>query len=308
MTHRVIRIGTRASALARAQTTEVSDLLRAAWPGIGIEIVPIVPDGDRFKTARLQDLGRGTFVKGLEAPLLSGEIDIAVHSAKDMPSTLPAGLTIVAYPERRDPRDVVVNRWGAQFADLPTGVRLGTSSPRRAGQLLAARPDICIVPLRGNVDTRVGRVGGDGYDGVVLAAAGLERLGRAAEVSDFLDPGMCVPDSGQGALAVEARQGDEEIAELLAPVNHAQTWSTVTAERAFVEATGGGCRVPVAAYATVAGGTLTIRTMACLPDGSQLFRSDVTARVEDPLTAGRSAATALGATGATAIMYETRAG
>lgn len=308
MRERVIRIGTRGSALARVQTEEVVAALRTAWPRIRLEVVPILPEGDQRKAAPLQSLVRGTFVKGLEEPLLRGDIDLAVHSAKDMPSALPEGLTIVAYPRRKDPRDVIVNRWNARFYDLAPGARLGTSSPRRAGQLLSARPDIEVVPIRGNVDTRIGKVGEDGYDGVVLAAAGLERLGWTDQVSDFLDPDLCIPDAGQGALAVEARDDDAEMAELLAAVDHAQTRSTVTAEREFVEATGGGCRVPVAAYATECGDLLKIMTMACLPDGSRIFRSALECASDDPVSAGRSAARALEVTGAEAIMYEARAG
>ena len=307
MRDRVVRIGTRGSALARAQTDEVVSILRDSWPQTRIEVVTIQPDGDRRKAAPLQSLGRGTFVKGLEEPLLKGEIDLAVHSSKDMTSTLPPGLTIVAYPKRKDPRDVIVNRWGARFTHLPQGAKLGTSSPRRAGQLLSARSDIEVVPIRGNVDTRVSKVGEDGYDGVVLAAAGLERLGWSGEVSDFLDPDMCIPDAGQGALAVEAREDDSEMADLLSVVNHAQTWSTVTAERAFVEATGGGCRVPVAAYAIESEGGLKIRTMACLPDGTRIFRSALEILGDDPVAAGREAARALEATGADEIMYTARA-
>jgi hydroxymethylbilane synthase len=195
-----------------------------------------------------------------------------------------------------------------RFDELPQGARLGTSSPRRAGQLLAARPDIEVVPIRGNVDTRISKVGEDGYDGVALAAAGLERLGRTDEISDFLDPDLCVPDAGQGALAVEAREDDPELAELLAAVNHAPTWATVTAERAFVEATGGGCRVPVAAYAIESEGILKIQTMACLPDGSRMFRSALESASNDPVAAGRTAARALEDTGADEIMYAERTG
>ena len=308
MTDRIVRIGTRGSALARVQTDEIVADLRAAWPNIRIEVVPILPDGDRRKAAPLQSLGRGTFVKGLEEPLLEGKIDLAVHSAKDMTSTLPPGLKIIAYPRRKDPRDVIVNRWRVRFDELPQGARLGTSSPRRAGQLLAARPDIEVVPIRGNVDTRISKVGEDGYDGVALAAAGLERLGRTDEISDFLDPDLCVPDAGQGALAVEAREDDPELAELLAAVNHAPTWATVTAERAFVEATGGGCRVPVAAYAIESEGILKIQTMACLPDGSRMFRSALESASNDPVAAGRTAARALEDTGADEIMYAERTG
>ena len=304
MTDRVIRIGTRGSALAMVQTGEVVKALRTAWPELRVEVVPITPDGDRRKTAPLQSLGRGTFVKGLEEPLLAGEIDLAVHSAKDMPSALPEGLTIVAYPERKDPRDVIVNRWESGFVELPPGARLGTSSPRRAGQLLADRPDLEVVPVRGNVDTRIGKVGVDGYDGVVLAAAGLERLGWADRISGYLEPDLCIPDAGQGALAVETRQDDSEVADLLAAVDHPKTRTTVTAEREFVEATGGGCRVPVAAYATESEGTLTIRTMACLPDGSQIFRSTTEISAHDPEVAGREAARALEAKGADIIIYD----
>ncbi len=306
MTARVIRVGTRGSALARVQTDEVVQALAAAWPDLRVEVVPITPDGDRRKAAPLQALGRGTFVKGLEEPLLRGEIDIAVHSAKDMASEVPQGLDIVAYPERNDPRDVIVNRWDARFEDLPKGSRLGTSSPRRAGQLLTVRPDLEFVPIRGNVDTRIGKVSEDGCDGVVLAAAGLRRLGWLDRVSEFLDPDLCIPDAGQGALAIEARVDDSEVAELLETANHAATWTAVTAERAFVEATGGGCRVPVAAYATVSDGTLSIRTMACLPDGSQMFRSSVETTDIDPIGAGQEAARSLEATGAKEIMYAAR--
>ena len=302
----VLRIGTRGSALALAQTEEVVAPLRVAWPGLRIEVVVIAPLGDRRKRARLQSLGRGAFVKGIEEPLLRGEIDAAVHSAKDLPSALPDGLTVAAYPRRADARDVIVNRWGAGFDELPAGARLGTSSPRRAGQLLAARDDIEIAPIRGNVDTRLDMVGEDGCDGVVLAAAGLERLGLSNEISDYLDPALCVPDSAQGALAVETRTNDVEIAELFAPVNHAQTWREASAERAFVEAAGGGCRVPVAAYAIESDDTLRIRTVACLPDGSEMYRSEVSTPAGDTVGAGRAAVEALIGAGADAIMYEAR--
>ena len=308
MTDRVIRIGSRGSALARVQTDEVVEALKEAWPEISVEIVVITPDGDRRKAVPLQSLGRGTFVKGLEEPLLNRDIDLAVHSAKDMPSELPSGLAIVAYPERKDPRDVIVNRWEAGFQDLPAGTRLGTSSPRRTGQLLSARPDLEFVPIRGNVDTRLSRVGEDGIDGVVLAAAGLARLGWQDRVSEYLDPDLCIPDAGQGALAIEGRVDDSEVAELLEEINHPATWSAVTAERAFVEATGGGCRVPVAAYATESSGTLDVRTMACLPDGSQIFRSSVEMPGDDPIGAGQEAARALETTGAKKIMYAARIG
>lgn len=303
MTGRVVRVGTRASALALRQTDEVIDLLRKAHPETEFEIVPISPEGDRRKSAPLTSLVRGTFVKGLEECLLRGEIDLAVHSSKDMPTTLPDGLTIAAFPKRRDARDVIVNVWSCRFNEIPAGARLGTSSPRRSGQILAARPDLRMVPIRGNVDTRLTKVGSDGIDGVVLAAAGLERLGRSDVRTDILEPEVCVPDAGQGALAVEARSEDRRLLEMMSAVNDRRTWSAVTAERAFVEATGGGCRVPVAAYAVVSGDCLDVMTMACLPDGSDIYRGTFIGPASDPHAVGRGAAEALMATGADSIMY-----
>ena len=303
MTDRTIRVGTRTSALAMAQTDEVVTTLRRSFPNTQFQIVPITSEGDRKKDAPLLSLGRGTFAKRLEQSLLDGDIDMAVHSAKDLASTLPDGLAITAYPKRKDPRDVIVNRWGLRFADLPPGATLGTSSPRRCGQLLAVRQDIKFAPIRGNVDTRLSKVGADGCDGVVLAAAGLVRLGRLNEATELLTPDLCVPDAGQGALAVETRDDDVLMAELLAVVNHPETWAAVTAERAFVQTAGGGCRVPVAAYAVAESGELRIRTMACLPDGSTIFRKSVTGSADHPQLAGRTAAHALMQTGAESIMY-----
>ncbi len=308
MSRQVVRIGSRASKLALEQAREVVDALRSAWPRLRFEVARIAPEGDRRKGAPLLALGRGTFVKGVEEHLLRGEIDAAIHSAKDMPSTLSDGLEIAAFTERKDPRDVIVNRWGLSLKELPARARLGTSSPRRSGQLLAARPDIEVVPIRGNVDTRLALVGVGGLDGVALAAAGLERLGRIEEVSEFLEADVCVPDAGQGALAVETRSGDAEMGYILAPLNHAPTWASVTAERAFVETLGGGCRVPVAAYAIPSSSALTIHAAACLPNGSRVFRAVVVSPVSSPREAGRKAANALIDAGAEAILYSDMVG
>lgn len=300
----IVRVGSRASKLAMAQTEEVVRALRSLWRDRRFEIIPVVPDGDRRKAAPLLSLGRGTFVKGVEERLLAGDVDIAVHSAKDMPSALPDGLSIAAFPKRGDARDALVNRWGAALDEMPSGARVGTSSPRRAGQILAARPDIRIVPMRGNVDARLERVANGDYDAAALAAAGLERLGRLDEVSHILPPAICVPDAGQGALAVETRAGDAEMERLAAPLNDAPTWAAVTAERAFVETLGGGCRVPAAAHAVPRGDgeTLQIRVMACLPDGSRVFRSEIRASASTPRDAGIQAANALLETGARGIL------
>ena len=306
MSARIVRVGTRGSALAIAQTEEVVSALSLAWPDATFEIVRIMPVGDRRKSAPLLSLGRGAFAKGVEEWLLDGRVDMAVHSAKDMPTILPEGLVIAAYPERKDARDLIVNRFGAGFFDLPGGARLGTSSPRRSGQLLAARSDIEIVPIRGNVDTRMSKVGEDGLDGVALAAAGLERLGRIGEATEILDPELCVPDAGQGALAVEILAEDEDMREMTQAMNHAPTWAAVTAERAFVDTIGGGCRVPVAAYAVPRGEYLDITTMACLPNGSRIYRNRTEAPISDPKSAGRKAARSLMETGADSIVYGER--
>ena len=306
MDKRTVRVGTRGSALAIAQTEEVVAALQQCWPEIVFDVAPITPDGDRRKSAPLLTLGRGTFAKGVEEWLLDGRIDIAVHSSKDMPTALPEGLMIAAYPERRDARDLLVNRPDVGFFELPAEARLGTSSPRRSGQLLAARSDIEIVPIRGNVDTRMSRASGEDLEGVALAAAGLERLGRIGEATEILDPEFCVPDAGQGALAVEIRLGDERMREMVGAINHTPTWTAVTAERAFVDFIGGGCRVPVAAYAVPSGGKLRIATMACLPDGSQIYRNQVEVTQSDPVSAGHVAARSLLNTGADAIVYGDR--
>ena len=267
-----VKVGSRTSPLSLAQTEEILRPLRALEPDREFVVVPITTGGDKNKDAPLLSLGRGMFVKEIEQALLRGEIDLAVHSAKDMTSTVPDGLTIGAFGERKDPRDVLVNRWSLPFLELPSGARLGTSSPRRTAQLNALRDDIEILPIRGNVGTRIAKAASDEYDGVVLAAAGLVRLGMQGQVSEYLSPDVCIPEVGQGALAVEARASDSEVLELLARIDHKPTSTAVVAERAFLEKLGGGCQVPVAAYARLEGSELDISAMAALPDGSRIFR------------------------------------
>ncbi|MDP7412909.1 MAG: hydroxymethylbilane synthase [SAR202 cluster bacterium] len=299
---RIVKVGTRASPLALAQTEEVLHPLVRAFPDIRFETITITPDGDRRKAVPLLSMERGMFVKELEAALLTGEIDMAVHSAKDMPAELPDGLVLAAFPERNDPRDVLVNRWESRFDDMPAGARIGTSSPRRATQLNHLRPDIEVMPVRGNVGTRLERAMEEPYDGVVLAAAGIARLGRASEIHHYFEPDMFTPDAGQGALAVETRIDDEELHSLLVAVDHALTRTAVTAERAFIAAIGGGCKIPVAAYAEVIDGCLRISAIAGLPDGSSLFRVTLDADPSTPEAAGQSIANALMESGAADIL------
>lgn len=272
-TRRVV-VGSRSSPLALAQTEEVISRLSAKHPEVKFEIVPLSTRGDRNKADPLLSMDRGMFVKDIEDALLAGEIDFAVHSAKDLPADLPKGLTIAAFTERQDPRDVIVNRWGLSFEELPSGARLGTSSPRRMAQLKARRPDLEFLPVRGNVGTRMEKSGTDDYDGVVLAAAGIIRLGRESEISCYLSPEVCIPDVGQGALAVESRIDDDVITGLLATADHTPSSLAVRAERAFLKAMGGGCTVPVAAFAIIDNDLIKMSAMASSPDGVSLINQD----------------------------------
>ena len=299
---RRINVGSRTSPLSIEQTEEILRPLRASYPDRDFVTVPITTGGDRRKNAPLLSMERGMFVKEIEVALLNREIDIAVHSAKDLPSGLPDGLVLGAVGERKDPRDALVNRWGVPLMELPAGARLGTSSPRRAAQLNALRPDIEVLPIRGNVGTRLEKARGKDYDGVVLAAAGLMRLGRQEEISEYLDPDVCTPEVGQGALAVEARAEDPETLHLLAGVDHGPSSAAVRSERAFLQAIGGGCEVPVAAHARFDEGALHILAMGAVPDGSRIFRVRVTRDASDPESAGRHAAEALRRAGASEII------
>lgn len=245
---------------------------------------------------------RGMFVKEIEAALLNGDIDLAVHSAKDMPVETPPGLAVAAYTERQDARDVLVNRWGLPLAELPPGARLGTSSPRRISQLKAARPDIALLPVRGNVDTRIRKAHTSDYDGVALAAAGIMRLGRQAEISAYLSPEVCVPDVGQGALAVQVRASDADMLACARAIDHPPTSAAVRAERAFLETLGGGCTLPTAAYARIQADALHIIAMAAHPDGSEIVRLSETYRASDPTAAGSAIAEALLSGGARRIL------
>ena len=299
---RRVVIGSRSSSLSLAQTNEVVRLLVQAHPSLDVELVPLSTRGDRNKSAPLLSMERGMFVKEIEFSLLNGEIDIAVHSAKDMPAVMPAGLAIAAFTAREDARDVLVNRWNASLSDLPSGARLGTSSPRRTAQLKAARPDLEILPIRGNVDTRLSKANSDDYDGAVLAAAGIVRLGRGSEISAYLSPEECVPDVGQGALAVQLRESDSELFACVNAIDHAPTSAAVRAERTFLATMGGGCTLPTAAYADIQGDNLHILAMVAKPDGSEIVRVSEVHDATDPEAAGQTVASKLLSSGAARIL------
>jgi hydroxymethylbilane synthase len=300
--HRPFRIGTRSSPLARAQAAEVVAAIRAQSPDSEPELVMFGTQGDRDKASPLSSMERGMFVREIDQALLDGQVDAAVHSAKDLPADPVGGLTIGAIFKRRDPRDVLINRWNATLADLPAGARIGTGSPRRVALLGSLRPDVSAVPIRGNVGTRLSKVGTDGYDGVVVAAAGLLRLGLADQVTEYLDPAAFTPDVGQGALILQVRSNDPKSAEITAMADHPETRAAVLAERAFLRTMGGGCSVPVAAYARVASDRLTISAMAASPDGTQVYRESSESDISDPEATGTAIAEKLLASGAASIL------
>jgi hydroxymethylbilane synthase len=282
-----LRVGTRASALALAQARGVADRLDDA------ELVPITTAGDRDADAG----DKSRWVSELERALLAGEIDLAVHSAKDVPGELPDGLAIVAVPARADPRDALCGAPGLDA--LRPGARVGTSSLRRRAQLLAARPDLDVVDLRGNVDTRLRRLADGDFDAVVLALAGLERLGRSGEAGAALDPDAVVPAPGQGCLALEARAGDEAVRAALDPLTDRAALVALLAERAVVTALDATCRTPVGAHARIAdGGGLALSAFVGIPDGSAWARDALTGSTDEPAALGRAVAERLLAAGA----------
>jgi len=298
---RTLRVGTRGSLLARTQTDAVVAAVAAP-----VEIVPIVTDGDRSTAALEQIGGTGVFVSALRSALLEGEIDVAVHSYKDLPTGDAEGIVIAAVPPREDPRDALVARDGLMLGQLPAGSRIGTGSPRRAAQLRALGLGFEIVPMRGNVDTRLRRVGEGAVDAVVLALAGLRRLGRDAEVTEILDPIQVLPAPGQGALAVECRVSDAGALAALLVIEDPDTRSAVTAERAVLAELEAGCTAPVAALAEIAEGDdgpeVFLRGSVTAPDGSRAVRLSSTGPVTDAEGVGRRLAAELIAEGADKMM------
>jgi hydroxymethylbilane synthase len=288
-----LRLGTRGSVLARVQSQGVADALTSA-AGIRVELVPITTEGDRSSAAIAQLGGTGVFVTAIRRALLEGSIDLAVHSYKDLPTAVEPGLILAAVPPREDPRDGLVARDGLTLGELPAGARVGTGAPRRMAQLRALGLGLEVVPIRGNVDTRMGMVTGGRLDAVVLARAGLARLDRLDAVTETLDPLQVLPAPAQGALAVECRIGDARTRELLGRLEDELTRACVTAERAALAALEAGCTAPVAAYAEVAEGEngpeLFLRASVTALDGSDAVRSSLTGRLDDAAALGRAVA------------------
>ena len=298
-------IGTRRSKLALWQAEWVHARLRELEPELAVSLKRIKTTGDKILDTPLASIGgKGLFVKEIEEALLRGEIDLAVHSMKDVPTRLPAGLEILAIPEREDPRDVLITRNKVSLARLVPGSRIGTSSLRRQAQLLHYRPDLSIQILRGNLDTRLRKLEAGEYDGIILAAAGIKRLGWSDRVTEYLSPDVCLPAIGQGALALEGRTDDGFVRAVVARLDHHPTRIAVTAERAFLERLEGGCQVPIAAHAAITNGTLTLSALIAGVDGRRLVRDSVQGPMRDAHRLGVELAERLLARGGDEILKE----
>lgn len=286
------RLGTRASTLATTQSQTVADALQRAT-GRDVRLVEVTTFGDTSRAHLSEIGGTGVFAAALRQAVLDGEVDLAVHSLKDLPTAPVVGLVVAAVPEREDPRDVLVARDGLTLASLPPGARIGTGSPRRQAQLLAVRPDLRVEPVRGNVDRRLGMVADGTLDAVVLAYAGLRRIGRDSAVTHVLQPEQVLPAPGQGALAVECRSDDTELVAALALLDHAPSRWAVTAERSLLAALEAGCTAPVGALAQVSGGRLSLEAVAAATDGSLVLRRTLAGAADDPAGLGAALAAQL---------------
>jgi hydroxymethylbilane synthase len=304
-----LRIATRESPLALWQAEHVAALLRQAHPGLQVELVGMTTQGDRILDAPLAKVGgKGLFVKELEQSMLEGRTDIAVHSMKDVPVELPSGLHLPVILEREIPYDAFVSPRYAAFEDLPAGAVLGTSSLRRQAQLQALRPDLRIVNLRGNVGTRLRRLDEGEYDAIILACAGLIRLGLGARIRQTLPPSVCLPAIGQGAIGIECRSDDARVNSLIAVLDHEPTHVCVAAERALNSRLEGGCQVPIGAHATLDGDRLHLAALVGRPDGGQIIQVEDEASRADAEALGTRVAEELLARGADVILKAVYAG
>ncbi|HSE02623.1 MAG TPA: hydroxymethylbilane synthase [Methylomirabilota bacterium] len=300
-----VRVGTRGSPLALVQSEEVAQALRAR--GAEVELVVIRTSGDRLAQVALADFGgKALFVKEIEEALLAGQVDVGVHSLKDLPSELPVALTLGAFPPREDPCDILLGRRDGGWSALPAGAVVGTSSPRRRAMVLARRPDLRPEPIRGNVETRLEKLRAGAYDAIVVAAAGLSRLGLDPPHATPLDPGEFVPAVGQGVLAVEARQADRELLELLRGVDDTRTRLAALAERAFLARLGAGCHTPVAAHARLDDLVLQLTGVVSSPDGATMLRATMHGEPADGERLGVALAEELLSKGAKAVLDASR--
>jgi hydroxymethylbilane synthase len=316
---RTIVVGTRQSALALTQTNQVIEQLQQICRDHGLPfefaVRKMVTKGDRILDVTLSKVGgKGLFVKEIEQALIDKQIDMAVHSMKDMPAELPEGLVIGAVPKRVDPRDILITSHGVKLAELPQGAKIGTSSLRRACQIQSYRPDLNVEPIRGNIDTRIQKLQTEGFDAIVLAAAGLLRMDWEDRISEYLDPEICLPAVGQGALGIECRADDEEVLRLLSQLNDRMTMLAVNAERSFLHKLNGGCQIPIGAFATIPNWSedmdadvrpqVRLTGMVGSPDGRELVKETMSGT--NPEQLGVAVAEQLIARGADRILMDAR--
>lgn len=296
-------LGTRASKLALQQSEMFQARVQEVVPGVTVTLKRIQTSGDKIVDVPLAKIGgKGLFVKEIEDALLSGEIDFAVHSMKDVPTQLPEGLEILCVPPREDARDALISREGLLFKDLPPGARVGTSSLRRQSQFLNARPDLRIDMLRGNLDTRLRKLKEGQFDAIVLAAAGLRRLAWTQEITEYLDPRLSLPAIGQGALGIEGRSDDGFVRDILNRLNHTPTRVAVTAERALLHRLEGGCQVPIAAYATLVDDEIQMEGLVASVDGKTIIRDAIRGKTAEAQALGTQLAERLLSRGADKIL------
>jgi hydroxymethylbilane synthase len=297
-----LRIGTRGSALALWQARSISEALHSV-AGIESELVIVKTSGDKFQQKSFGEIGtKGVFIKELEDSLLEHRVDLAVHSMKDVPTEIPDGLTIAAICKRHDVRDALLSTSGASLKDLPAGARVGTSSLRRKSQLLHVRSDLQIADIRGNVDTRIEKLKRGDYDAIVLAKAGLDRLGLSANITEVLSTDVSLPAAGQGAIGIESRSDDAETLKILSQLNDAETRSGVEAERAASAGLEGGCQVSIGAWGRVEEGKLVLEVVVLSPDGTQRLREKSWGAISEAVTLGERVAASMLEQGAAALL------
>ncbi len=300
-----IRIGTRGSALALWQAEWVKSELEKKYPGLAVTLTKIKTTGDKILDVPLAKVGgKGLFVKEIEEAMLASEIDIAVHSMKDVPTFFPDGLHLSCITKREDPRDALLSRNKVLFRDLPKGANVGTSSLRRQAQLMSVRPDFVIHQLRGNVDTRLRKLKEGQYDAIILAAAGVKRLGLAENVTEYIDTAISLPAIGQGALGIECRVDDRELNDMIAFFNHSETRTCVTGERALLRRLEGGCQVPIACYGEMKDGNLHLTGLVASVDGKRIIKEAITGTADKAEKLGVTLAETLLSRGADVILRE----
>jgi hydroxymethylbilane synthase len=306
--NKTLKIGTRGSRLALWQANWVKTALEAEDPSLSIELVIIKTKGDKILDVPLAKVGgKGLFVKEIEESLLNENIDLAVHSMKDMPAQIPQGLCIAAIPQREDPKDVLISKDNRRFSELPAGAIVGTGSLRRKAQLLFARPDLVVAPLRGNIDTRLKKLETENLDAIILAAAGVKRMGFENKATEYLDENIMLPAVGQGALCIEIRQNDPLVGPVVAGLEDSKTRAVIRGERAFSERLEGGCQVPIAAHGTIHNNLFTLSGLVASVDGKTRYKHAMQGPENESATIGLELAERLISMGAKTIIDNLKA-